>query len=107
MTRTHPDAAQQAMLTPGPPEFTSYWRMVWRRFRRHRPAVIGAAVTASLIVLAVAGPAITGHRAEVVRLSQVFRPPGAGHLLGTDELGRDVVTRLMLAGRVSLSVGLV
>src|SRR3990172_3821467 len=81
--------------------------MVWRRCRRHRPAVIGAAVTASVIVLAVAGPAITGHRAEVVRLSQVFRPPGAGHLLGTDELGRDVVTRLMLAGRVSLSVGLV
>ncbi len=107
MTRAHPDAAQRVMVTPGPPEITSYWRMVWRRFRRHRLAAVGAVVTAGLIVLAVAGPALTGHRTEVVRLSQVFRPPGAGHLLGTDELGRDVVTRLMLAGRVSLAVGLV
>jgi len=107
MARAHPEAAQRATVTPGPPEITSYWRMVWRRFRRHRLAAVGAVITAGLIVLAVAGPALTGHRADVVRLSQVFRAPGAGHLLGTDELGRDVLTRLMLAGRVSLAVGLV
>lgn len=80
---------------------------VWARFRRHRLAVVGATVLLILVVASLAAPVIARHDPYAVDLRAYRKPPSAQHLLGTDSSGRDVLSRLLHAGRVSLSVGLV
>ena len=79
---------------------------VWRRFRRHRLAVGGMIVIAALFLAAVFAPALAPYDPAQVNPIQRHQPPfSPGHLLGTDEIGRDVLSRLLYAGRVSLVVG--
>jgi peptide/nickel transport system permease protein len=80
---------------------------VWQRFRRHRLAMLGAAILVVLTVGSAGAPLIARHGPFEVDLSAYRKPPSADHLLGTDSAGRDVLSRLLYAGRVSLSVGLV
>jgi peptide/nickel transport system permease protein len=80
---------------------------LWRRFRRHRLAIGGAIVILVLTLCSIAAPLLTPYSPNAVNLALVARPPTMQHLLGTDLVGRDVLTRLLYAGRVSLSVGLV
>jgi peptide/nickel transport system permease protein len=80
-----------------------------RRFRRHRLAVASAAVIATLAVLAAAAPLVEialGLDGTAVNLLTRFAPPTWEHPLGTDELGRDLLARLLRGGQVSLLVGL-
>ena len=81
-------------------------RGVWGRFRRHRLATIGVVLLGLLVAAAFAAPLIapSPFRTE---LRSLKKPPTAAHWLGTDAAGRDVYARLVYAGRVSLSVGLV
>lgn len=85
-------------------------RLRIKRFLRHRLAVASAAVLAVLVLLAVFAPAVEaalGLDANLVDLTERYSPPSWQHPLGTDELGRDVLVRLLHGGRVSLLVGLV
>ena len=79
----------------------------WRRFRRHRLALLGLAILTTFSAAAVFAPLIAWHDPFHVDLSRVQEPPSLTFILGTDYTGRDILARLMLAGRVSLSVGLV
>ncbi|MFQ3583774.1 MAG: ABC transporter permease [Cyanobacteriota bacterium] len=84
-----------------------YWATVWMRLRRDPLSVICAVTLAFLILIAVFAPLLAPYDpaqgSMLIRLS----PIGAdGHLLGTDELGRDILSRLMYGGRVSLVMGL-
>ena len=81
-----------------------------RRFMRHRMALASAAVLALLAVATAAAPLAElwlGVDAKAVDLAARFGPPGPDHPLGSDELGRDVLVRLLYGGQVSLVVALV
>ncbi|MCD6074404.1 MAG: synthetase, partial [Rhodospirillales bacterium] len=82
----------------------------WRRFRRHPLALAGAAVLTILTLAAICAPlveAALGVDANRVNLLLRFAPPSAEAWLGRDELGRDVLVRLLYGGQVSLLVGVV
>ena len=85
------------------------WGLTWRRFSTHRMALLSGFVLATLIILAFAAPAVESlsvHNSFSVDLLNRFATPSPAHVLGTDELGRDVFLRMLHGGRVSLLVGL-
>jgi len=81
-------------------------RAAWRRFRRHRGGLFGLAVVIVLVVVAVLAPVLAPHDPFTTSRNS-FSPPFArdGYLLGTDHLGRDVLSNLIWGARVSLIVG--
>jgi len=82
----------------------------WRRFLSHRAAVASVFVLAVIALAALAAPVVaaaTGHDPFAPDLFNRYAPPSAAHPLGTDELGRDLVLRLLYGARVSLAVGIV
>lgn len=81
-------------------------QIAWRRFRRHRPAVVSIAVLAIIAILAVGVPVLGRHNPIGLNLKDMTQPPSAQHWLGTDHLGRDLWSRAMYGGRVSLAVGI-
>ena len=81
--------------------------LAWRRFRRHKLAVAGLVVLIVLCVSAILAPLISRYDPYEIDLYNRGKPPSSLHWLGTDETGRDVWARMMYAGRVSLSVGIV
>ncbi len=94
-------------MTAAPRSITA---LTARRFLRHRMAVASAAVLVALALAALAAPLVEAALAidaNEVDLLTRFVGPTAAHPLGTDELGRDVLVRLLYGGRVSLMVGLV
>ena len=92
-----------------PPRPSSMTALVWSRLLRHRLAVSGAAVLLVLGLAAAAAPvveAMLGVDGTAVNLFARHAPPSWDHPLGTDELGRDLLVRLLYGGQVSLLVGL-
>jgi peptide/nickel transport system permease protein len=84
----------------------STWRPFLRRLRR-RPLVIAAmAVLVLFIVLALGAPVLAPHDPTVLIAGAVMRPPSGQYLLGTDELGRDVLSRVIHGARISLQIGI-
>ncbi len=77
---------------------------VWKRFKRHRGAIAGAIVFGILIVLTVLA-FLSPFDPEKSDLQDKFQAPSASHILGTDALGRDLLTRILYGGRISLAVG--
>ncbi|HUJ13661.1 MAG TPA: ABC transporter permease [Thermoanaerobaculia bacterium] len=77
---------------------------MWRRFRRSKLAVIALIYVAAVAIIAILAPRIT-RDPNAVDLASRLGPPSAAHPLGTDDLGRDVLARLVHGARVSLSVG--
>ncbi len=82
-------------------------REFWARFKRNRMAMTGLALVLGLFVLALLAPWLSPYDPDLIDLKQVLMPPSAGHLLGTDTLGRDVLSRIIFGSRVSLLVGFV
>ncbi len=82
-------------------------RRTWRAFRRHKLAVLGMVVFAILAFAALFAPIVATHDPYKVDLLAAGQSPSWDHWLGTDEVGRDVFSRLVYGSRVSLSVGLV
>jgi peptide/nickel transport system permease protein len=78
----------------------------WRRFRRHRLATAGLAVLALLVLGVTAGPWAWPIAINDIDFSQMLKPPNLDHPFGTDDLGQDILARIISGGRISLAVGL-
>src|SRR5512141_2172464 len=77
---------------------------VWKRFRRHRGAIAGAIIFGILILMCILA-SLSPYDPEKSNLADKFQAPSVSHFLGTDALGRDMLTRILYGGRISLAVG--
>ncbi|HXM55716.1 MAG TPA: ABC transporter permease [Candidatus Dormibacteraeota bacterium] len=80
-------------------------RRAWDSFRSNRPALVAAGVLVVLAALAALAPWLSPYQPGAIDLRHVAEPPTLAHPLGTDGLGRDVATRIVWGGRISLAVG--
>ncbi len=104
-------ATEQAIDWEVPEQQIGLWQDAWHRFRRNRLAVLGAALIVFLVLVAFLSPLLVHFGIIVDPIKQQVEnievgPGVAGHPFGTDELGRDTLSRLMFGSRVSLSVGI-
>jgi peptide/nickel transport system permease protein len=81
-------------------------RDAWRRFRRHRLALLSAVVLTLIVLTILVGPLLWTVPIDDIDFSARLASPSLTHLLGTDDLGQDLLARLMYGGKVSLSVGI-
>jgi peptide/nickel transport system permease protein len=91
-------------IEPITPDQVSLGRAVWRRFRRHRGAVVGSIILAIIMISCVLAP-LSPYNPEKSDLPNALQPPSWQHPFGTDPLGRDMLTRVLYGGRISLFVG--
>src|SRR5918992_765711 len=80
----------------------SLWSDAFRRLCRNRGALVGGVVVALVALLAIAAPLIAPYDPIKVSASEALQPPSAGHLFGTDQFGRDLFTRVLYGGQLSL-----
>jgi len=79
----------------------------YQRFRQNKMAVTGSLIVALLFVIAVIAPLIAPYEPTDINLQKILSPPSKEHLFGTDQLGRDVLSRMIYGSRISLMVGFV
>ena len=84
----------------------SPWAEAWRRFRRHRMALVSLVVLGLMVAAVVFGPLLWRHSIEEIDFTARLVGPSLAHPLGTDDLGRDILARVLYGGRISLAVGL-
>ena len=87
------------------PSRDSLWRETTRRFRRHRLAMLGMVLLVAMVTAVVAGPWIYRVPIDAIDFKAKLKGPSWAHPLGTDDLGQDVLARMLYGGRISLAVG--
>lgn len=102
-TRTRPNYGGDAVT----PEPEAYGKMVWRRFKRHKLAMAGLYILAFMYAVAVFAPFLATQSYESVDPPNKLLPPSREHWMGTDNVGRDVFSRVVWGSRISLAVGFV
>jgi peptide/nickel transport system permease protein len=80
------------------------WAITWRRFARSRLALVALAYVAFITLVAVAAPLLSKYDPNGVDLIHRLTPPTGQHRFGTDDLGRDVLARMMFGARISLTI---
>ncbi|WP_055667067.1 oligopeptide ABC transporter permease [Desnuesiella massiliensis] len=80
-------------------------KIIWKRLKKNKLAVGGLILLLSIILVCIIGPFLTGYTNADMDYVNANMPPSAKNFLGTDLLGRDVLTRVLLAGRISIFVG--
>jgi oligopeptide transport system permease protein len=95
-----------AAVLPRPARIAGQWRQSWERLCRHRPALVALALLGLVVLLALLVPLASPYDYATPNWDELYQPPGGGHLLGTDGLGRDLLVRVMWGCRISLLVGI-
>lgn len=85
----------------------SFFGMAWKKLRKNKGAMIGGSSLLFFILTSVFAPVLTHYPVNEMRYDETLKPPSREHWLGTDEFGRDIYTRILYGGRVSLLMGLV
>jgi len=85
----------------------SPWRAAWSRFSRNKFALIAFIIIVLMFIICFIGPILSPYSLLDYDIKMKNSPPTTTHWLGTDKLGRDILLRVMLAGRISLIVGLI
>ncbi len=86
-------------------ESVSLWRKSFRRLLKNRTAVMGAILLVGIILISIFAPVVATHSPTEQSLRNQLRPPSSEHYFGTDDLGRDVFSRVVHGSRISLMVG--
>src|SRR5579863_8100859 len=90
----------------GRSRYVSPSRETWRRFRRHRLAVAGALLLVLMVFAVAFGPLVWRVPIDDIDFAAQLAGPSWAHPFGTDDLGQDLLARMLYGGRISLSVGL-
>lgn len=99
---------EQQLPVEGPvpdQQHRSLWADVWRQFKRHKGAIAGLVVLTLIVLATVVGPYVYWYDPFVIDTSIANQGPSAAHWMGTDQIGRDVMARVLIGGRISLAVG--
>jgi peptide/nickel transport system permease protein len=98
-----PTVAEAALRRPA----RSLWSDAWRQFRRHHLAMLAVFIFALLLAATLVGPLLYHVSGEAIDYSAGLQAPSIQHPFGTDDLGRDLLARALLGGRVSMAIGVV
>jgi peptide/nickel transport system permease protein len=80
---------------------------MWRRLKKNKPAVVGMCIIIAIALMAIFAPYVTPYDYAKQDLKATFIKPCAEHIMGTDNFGRDIYTRIVYGARISLAIGLV
>jgi len=97
---------QHEVMASSEVEVTSYWQNSWRRLKANKRVMFGLWMLAFLLIMALIGPLLTSYPYYETHLPLKNTPPGLQFWFGTDELGRDLFTRIWWGARISLFVGI-
>ncbi|MEQ8673926.1 MAG: ABC transporter permease [Aggregatilineales bacterium] len=89
------------------PPRRSLWQDVMQRFSKHRVGMLGAFIIGVLVITALVGPILAPYEPNKMNFSSAFLAPSLKHPLGTDDFGRDILSRIMHGAGVSVRVGVV
>jgi len=87
-------------------EHVSPWLDAWRKFRRHKLAVASTVILGAIILAVIVGPWVWRVPINEIDFTARLAPPSPKHPFGTDDLGQDLLARMIYGGRISLAVGL-
>lgn len=87
-------------------EYSSYYKDSFKRLKKNKMAMFCAIIIIALVIIAVFAPVLAPYDPDVQDYANILKAPSKAHLLGTDEYGRDILSRIIYGTRVSLSVGL-
>lgn len=90
-----------------PPANQSYWQDVWLRLRQHKLAATGLVLILLILLAAIFGPLFSPYSYQTQQLAEANQSPSVAHWFGTDNLGRDLCTRVLYGARISLAIGFV
>lgn len=105
MVKTPNENKKEVEIDNGENKIISPGGIVWRQFKKKKPALIGTVLLTLLILSAIFAPMLTKHDINDINPLVKNQPPSIEFPLGTDQLGRDQLTRMLYGGRVSLMVG--
>ncbi len=106
MAGSTPASVTAEALAPRPPSATSPWHEAWRRFRRHKMALASLFVLAFMVAAVVVGPLVWRLAINDIDFTARLTTPSLAHPMGTDDLGQDILARMLYGGRISIAVGL-
>lgn len=104
--RQYADEAMEKDVTENV-QYSGYYRDSLRRFKKNKAAMVCAGILIILIIIAILAPVISPYDTTQQDYTAILQGPSSQHLLGTDEFGRDILSRILYGTRISLSIGIV